>query len=81
QMYADVVLGIDHSLFEEILENYKNLKGFELDPELGADDWIEIVSRFKALVETELDTPFPQDLHEQLWGAISAVFGSWHNAR
>jgi pyruvate,orthophosphate dikinase len=81
QMYADVVLGIDHGLFEEILESYKNLKGFELDPELGADDWVEIVTRFKALVETELDAPFPQDMREQLWGAISAVFGSWHNAR
>jgi len=81
QMYADVVLGLDHVLFEEILENYKNLKGFELDPELGAEDWQEIVSRFKGLVETELDTPFPQDLHEQLWGAIAAVFGSWQNAR
>ena len=81
QMYADVVLGIDHGLFEEILENYKNLKGFELDPDLAADDWAEIVTRFKALVETELERPFPQDLHEQLWGAIAAVFGSWQNAR
>lgn len=81
QMYADVVLGIDHGLFEEILENYKNLKGFELDPELGADDWTEIVARFMALVETEQDRPFPQDLREQLWGAIAAVFGSWQNAR
>jgi len=81
QMYADVVLGIDHGLFEEILENYKNLKGFELDPELGAEDWAEIVSRFKDLVQSELATPFPQDLHEQLWGAIAAVFGSWQNAR
>jgi pyruvate,orthophosphate dikinase len=81
QMYADVVLGIDHGLFEEILENYKNLKGFELDPDLAADDWAEIVTRFKALIETELERPFPQDLHEQLWGAIAAVFGSWQNAR
>ena len=81
QMYADVVLGIDHGLFEEILENYKNLKGFELDPELQADDWIEIVGRFRSLVEKELGRPFPQDLREQLWGAIAAVFGSWQNAR
>jgi pyruvate,orthophosphate dikinase len=81
QMYADVVLGIDHGLFEEILENYKNLKGFELDPELAADDWAEIVTRYKAVVERELERPFPQDLHEQLWGAIAAVFGSWQNAR
>jgi len=81
QMYADVVLGIDHGLFEEILENYKNLKGFELDPDLAADDWADIVSRYKAVVERELERPFPQDLHEQLWGAIAAVFGSWQNAR
>ncbi|MEM7191278.1 MAG: pyruvate, phosphate dikinase [Pseudomonadota bacterium] len=81
QMYADVVLGLDHGLFEDILENYKALKGYELDPELVADDWIEITARYKALVEKELDIPFPQDLREQLWGAISAVFGSWQNAR
>jgi pyruvate,orthophosphate dikinase len=81
QMYGDVVLGIDHELFEEILENYKNLKGFEYDTELKAEDWLDIVARFKALVEAELGTPFPQDLHEQLWGAIAAVFGSWQNAR
>ncbi len=81
QMYADVVLGIDHDLFEEMLENYKSLKGFEIDTELKAEDWVEIVARFKALVETELGKPFPQDLHEQLWGAIAAVFGSWQNAR
>jgi pyruvate,orthophosphate dikinase len=81
QMYADVVLGIDHGLFEEVLENYKHLKGFEYDTELGAEDWAEIVTRFKALVERELGQPFPQDLHEQLWGAIAAVFGSWQNAR
>ncbi|MEZ5827205.1 MAG: pyruvate, phosphate dikinase [Hyphomicrobiales bacterium] len=81
QMYGDVVLGIDHGLFEEILENYKNLKGLELDPELTAEDWLEVISRYKALVQTELGQPFPQDLREQLWGAIAAVFGSWQNAR
>jgi pyruvate, orthophosphate dikinase len=81
QMYADVVLGLDHELFEEVLENYKNLKGFELDTELGAEDWAAIVARFKGLVEAELGKPFPQDLHAQLWGAIAAVFGSWQNAR
>ncbi|MGH6832058.1 MAG: PEP/pyruvate-binding domain-containing protein, partial [Methyloceanibacter sp.] len=80
-MYADVVLGLDHELFEEILENYKGLKGFELDPELRAEDWVEIVARFKQLVEIELGSSFPQDIHEQLWGAIAAVFGSWQNAR
>ena len=81
QMYGDVVLGIDHYLFEEALENYKNLKGFELDSELGPEHWAELVARFKAIVEQELGQPFPQDLRVQLWGAIAAVFGSWHNAR
>src|SRR5258708_19668363 len=80
-MYGDVVLGLDHELFEEILENYKNLKGLEYDTELSAEDWGEIVTRFKALVAAELGEPFPQDLHAQLWGAIAAVFGSWQNAR
>ena len=81
QMYADVVLGLDHELFEEILENYKNLKGFELDTELGADDWADLIARFKSVVDRELGKPFPQDLLAQLWGAIAAVFGSWQNAR
>src|SRR5262245_46314814 len=81
QMYGDVVLGLDHELFEEILENYKNLKGFELDTDLTAEDWLPIIERFKCLVATELGEPFPQDLHAQLWGAIAAVFGSWQNAR
>ncbi|MGH6748193.1 MAG: pyruvate, phosphate dikinase, partial [Methyloceanibacter sp.] len=81
QMYADVVLGIDHELFEEILENFKNLKGLEYDTELSEEDWVAIVGRYKTLVESELGEPFPQDLHDQLWGAIAAVFGSWQNAR
>jgi pyruvate, orthophosphate dikinase len=81
QMYGDVVLGIDHHLFEEVLENFKNLKAYELDTELSAQDWVEIVRRYKQLVEKELGEPFPQDLHDQLWGAIAAVFGSWQNAR
>ncbi|MEG6508800.1 pyruvate, phosphate dikinase [Methyloligella sp. 2.7D] len=81
QMYGDVVLGIDHHLFEEVLENFKNLKAFEFDTELSAEDWMEIVRRYKQLVEEELGEPFPQDLHDQLWGAIAAVFGSWQNAR
>ena len=81
QMYADVVLGLDHELFEEILENFKNLKGLEYDTELSAEDWASLVTRFKTLVESELGEPFPQDLHAQLWGAIAAVFSSWQNAR
>ncbi|HEX7533316.1 MAG TPA: pyruvate, phosphate dikinase, partial [Methyloceanibacter sp.] len=81
QMYADVVLGLDHERFEEILENFKNLKGLEYDTELGAQDWAELITRYKAVVKSELGEPFPQDLHAQLWGAIAAVFSSWQNAR
>ena len=81
QMYANVVLGVDHGVFEDILENHKNLGGLSLDTELGADDWLEIIDAYKEAVERETGKPFPQGTSEQLWGAIAAVFGSWHNAR
>ncbi|MFH1804322.1 MAG: pyruvate, phosphate dikinase [Pseudomonadota bacterium] len=81
QMYGDVVLGVDHYHFEEILEVHKEDHGFVLDTDLGADDWQKIVQAFKAKVAEELGRPFPQDPREQLWGAIGAVFGSWMNAR
>ncbi len=81
QMYADVVLGVDHGVFEDILENFKNLNGFVSDTDLKADDWAEIIEEYKAAVERELGKPFPQDTAEQLYGAIAAVFGSWQNAR
>ncbi len=81
QMYCDVVMGLDHENFEEILEDEKARLGFELDTELGADEWSRIVDLYKAKVVEELDTPFPQDPREQLWGAISAVFSSWMNHR
>ncbi|MCW2573883.1 MAG: pyruvate, phosphate dikinase, partial [Frankiales bacterium] len=81
QMYSNVVLDIEHHNFEEILEEYKDHKNFMLDTDLNADDWREIVTRYKARVAEELGKPFPQDPHEQLWGAIGAVFGSWMNQR
>jgi pyruvate,orthophosphate dikinase len=81
QMYGDVVLGVEHYNFEEILEIHKEDKGYILDTEMSADDWQEIVEGFKAKVAEELGRPFPQDPREQLWGAIGAVFGSWMNAR
>ncbi|KXJ56201.1 MAG: pyruvate, phosphate dikinase [Thalassospira sp. Nap_22] len=81
QMYGDVVLGVDHYHFEDILETVKEDKGVSLDTDMGADDWAEVVEAFKKKVKTELDEPFPQDPREQLWGAIGAVFGSWMNAR
>jgi len=80
-MYSDVVLGVEHHNFEEILEYFKEEQELKLDTELSADDWKHIVGLFKVRVEEELGRPFPQDVNEQLWGAISAVFGSWRNRR
>jgi pyruvate,orthophosphate dikinase len=80
-MYSNVVLGIGHHHFEDVLEEYKERKGFSLDTDLSADDWMTLIQRYKQVVEKELKKPFPQDPHEQLWGAIGAVFGSWMNAR
>ena len=77
QMYSDVVLGIDHGLFEEALEIAKEDNGHFADVELGASDWQALVAEYKAIVEQELGKPFPQDVTEQLWGAIAAVFDSW----
>ena len=81
QMYAGVVLEIEHARFEEILEAEKNRKGVELDTELDASDWKRIAALFKAEVKRILGRPFPEDVNEQLWGAIGAVFGSWSGAR
>lgn len=81
QMYASVVLEMDHDQFEDILEGYKNLNGFERDTELEADDWAEIISQYKEAVQEETGAAFPTDVYEQLWGAIAAVFLSWHSRR
>ena len=81
QMYADVVLGVDHGVFEDTLENFKNLNGFGSDTDLDAEAWRDIIADYKEAVERETGAPFPQDTGEQLWGAIAAVFGSWNNAR
>jgi len=81
QMYSDVVLGLDHGAFEEALEIAKEDRGIFSDTELSADDWRELVGQFKAIVAAELGRAFPQDVHEQLWGAISAVFDSWDSDR
>ncbi|HEY4942405.1 MAG TPA: pyruvate, phosphate dikinase [Rhizomicrobium sp.] len=81
QMYSDVVLGVEHALFEEILDSEKEDKGYDLDTELTAEDLKKIAGLFKARVHKELGRPFPEDVAEQLWGAIGAVFGSWHSPR
>ena len=80
-MYSDVVLGIAHHYFEEILDEHKDRSGYTLDTELEADDWEQLVARYKERVEKERGEPFPQDPHAQLWGAIGAVFSSWMNQR
>ena len=80
-MYSDVVLGFDHHHFEEILDTYKDNKGYSLDTDLDGDDWVLLVGKYKEAVARETGKDFPQDPHEQLWGAIGAVFSSWMNQR
>ncbi|OMJ33524.1 pyruvate, phosphate dikinase [Sphingomonas sp. Sph1(2015)] len=81
QMYADVVLELDHGAFEEALEIAKEDNGFTLDTEMTAEDWKALVTVYKGLVEEQWGKPFPQDVHDQLWGAVGAVFGSWQSER
>ncbi|MFM2445524.1 MAG: hypothetical protein RJB09_2710 [Pseudomonadota bacterium] len=81
QMYSNVVLDVDHHEFEEILEEFKDHHNYMLDTDLSAADWAIVITGYKAKVETATGKPFPQDPHEQLWGAIGAVFGSWMNQR
>ncbi|MFN7158578.1 MAG: PEP/pyruvate-binding domain-containing protein, partial [Erythrobacter cryptus] len=81
QMYGDVVLGIDHGLFEEALEIAKEDKGFINDTEMAAEDWQALVGAYKRIVAEELGHDFPQDVNAQLWGAIRAVFESWDSER
>ncbi len=76
-MYSNVVLGVEHHAFEEALEHYKEGKGVSLDTELGAEDWKQLVTKYKAIVKAEHGSDFPQAPEDQLWGAIGAVFDSW----
>ena len=81
QMYSNVVLDLDHHMFEEILDEHKERLDVTVDTGLSADDWERVVSDYKDAVQRELGKPFPQDPHLQLWGAIGAVFASWMNDR
>lgn len=81
QMFGDVVLGVDHGHFEEILELAKEDKGVELDTDLTAEDWKSVIEQYKARVKEETGEAFPQDPQDQLWKAVAAVFGSWSNQR
>ncbi len=86
-MYGDVVLGVrpegkdDEDPFEVELERIKRERDVVLDTELDADALSELVKRFKKIVLDRTNKPFPEDPHEQMWGSISAVFGSWNNSR
>ena len=81
QMYGDVVMGISHDFFEDIIDDYKFENALSLDADLEADDWQEISKKFAEMIEREAGKPFPQDPQEQLWGAIGAVCNSWNNQR
>jgi len=81
QMYSNVVLGLDHHMFEEILDDHKDGLGVSADTALGAEDWRAVVGAYKAAVRQELGTEFPESPFDQLWGAIGAVFDSWMNDR
>ena len=81
QMYGSVVLGVDHHRFEEIIDAAKLDADVTEDTGLTAQHWQQVVAGYKDMVETVRGAPFPQDPHDQLWGAIGAVFGSWMNAR
>ena len=81
QMYSDVVLGLDHGLFEEALEIMREDHGFFSDTEMEAQHWEALVGEYLKIVAREQDEPFPQDVDTQLWGAIRAVFDSWDSER
>ena len=81
QMFGDVVLGVDHYHFEELIDELKDEKEVSLDTDLTAEDWKLLVGRFKKVINEECDTPFPEAPREQLKAAVGAVFGSWMNQR
>ena len=87
QMYGDVVMGVqarneeEEDPFHHVLEKLKERAGVSVDSDLTTRDLKELVKRYKALILKRTRSAFPQDVNEQLWGAIGAVFGSWKNER
>jgi pyruvate,orthophosphate dikinase len=81
QMYSNVVLNVNHHNFEDLIENYKLTKGIVLDTAMEASDWKSLIGSFREQIVSETGKDFPQDVNEQLWGAIGAVFQSWKNQR
>ncbi|GAM14024.1 pyruvate, phosphate dikinase [Mesobacillus selenatarsenatis] len=81
QMFSDVVLDVDTFFFERLLEETREEKGYETDPEMSAEDWKEVIEGYKNIVTKHTRKPFPQDPKEQLFLSINAVFDSWNNQR
>lgn len=81
QMFSNVVLGIDHYFFEEVMDELKEKRGVAEDTALSAEDWQEVIGRYLKIVQSKTNAPFPQDPKVQLSQAIKAVFRSWNNAR
>ena len=81
QMYGNVVLGVEGYHFEELIDNYKLTKGVIQDTELEEKDWDGLIINFKEIIKQKTKKIFPQDVNEQLWGAIRAVFLSWNSKR
>ena len=81
QLYGDVVMGVDHHEFEEVLDRYKRDNDLSQDTDVTAEGWKEVVASFKQIVQDEAGKPFPDTPQDQLWGAISAVFDSWDTPR
>ncbi|WP_027135932.1 pyruvate, phosphate dikinase [Geminicoccus roseus] len=81
QMFGDVVLEVDHYLFEEAMEDLKRDRGARFDTDLSAEDLELLVRQYKTIVQQSIGRPFPEDPKDQLWAAIGAVFGSWMTPR
>ena len=81
QMFGSVVMGVDSEHFEHVITEVKKNKGVKNDVDLNADDWKQVISRFKAIVKTHKGEEFPQDPYKQLEMATRAVFNSWFGKR
>ena len=81
QMFSNVVLGVESHLFEEMIDNFKLTKGVLQDTEIDASDWDGLIENFKNLVKEKTGKTFPQDVNDQLIGAVSSVFRSWESHR
>ena len=81
QMFADVVMDVEKRLFEDLLDEVKEEKGYKIDTDLTAEDLKDLVVKFKALYKKEKGEEFPSNPKEQLIEAVTAVFRSWNNPR